>query len=88
VGWARQAVTSLLGEAALARLGFLNMGGEDFAYYLEKVPGCFLRIGAREDGGEIIPAHSSRFYAHDGAIFVGAAVLAETARIAATELER
>jgi hippurate hydrolase len=88
IGWARQAVTSLLGESALARLGFLNMGGEDFAYYLEKVPGCFVRIGAREDGGEIIPAHSSKFYAHDGAIFVGAAVLAETARIAATELKR
>lgn len=88
VGWARQAVTSLLGKSALAQLGFLNMGGEDFAYYLEKVPGCFLRIGAREDGGEIIPAHSSKFYAHDGAIFVGAAVLAETARIAAAELKR
>lgn len=88
IGWARRAVTSLLGESALAQLGFLNMGGEDFAYYLEKVPGCFLRIGAREDGGEVIPAHSSRFYAHDGAIFVGAAVLAETARIAAAELRR
>lgn len=88
VGWARRAVISLLGESALAQLGFLNMGGEDFAYYLEKVPGCFLRIGAREDGGEVIPAHSSRFYAHDGAIFVGAAVLAETARNAADELKR
>jgi hippurate hydrolase len=87
IGWARRAVMSILGESALARLGFLNMGGEDFAYYLEKVPGCFLRIGAREEGGEVIPAHSSRFYAHDGAIFVGAAVLAETARIAAQELK-
>ncbi|MSR07840.1 MAG: amidohydrolase [Gemmatimonadetes bacterium] len=88
VDWARKAVTSLLGGAALAQLGFLNMGGEDFAYYLEKVPGCFIRVGAREKGGEVIPAHSSRFYADDGAIFVGAAVLAETARNAAKELAR
>ena len=76
----------LLGDAALASLGFLNMGGEDFAYYLEKVPGCFIRVGARENGGEPIPAHSPRFYAADDAIFVGAAVLAETARVAAERL--
>jgi hippurate hydrolase len=87
-GWARQAVVTLLGEAALTELGFLNMGGEDFACYLEKVPGCFVRIGAREEGGEIIPAHSPRFYAHDDAIFVGAAVLAETARVASRELAK
>src|SRR5207244_1929482 len=41
-----------------------------------------LRIGAREPGGEPIPAHSPRFYAAEESIFVGAAVLAETARIA------
>ena len=40
------------------------------------------RIGAREAGGERIAAHSPRFYADDGAIFVGAAVLAECARVA------
>jgi hippurate hydrolase len=84
--WARTAVSRLLGEGALTQLGFLNMGGEDFACYLEKVPGCFIRVGARERGGDVIPAHSPRFYAHDDAIFVGAAVLAETARVAAREL--
>lgn len=83
---AQQAVKSLLGEEALQPLGFLNMGGEDFACYLEKMPGCFLRIGAREEGSEIIPAHSPYFYADEGCIFVGAAVLAETARIASESL--
>jgi len=62
------------------------MAAEDFAWYLEHVPGCFLRIGAREDGGDPIPAHSSRFYAADEAIFTGAAVLAETARVASAAL--
>ena len=80
--WARQAAVSLLGEEAVVPLGFLNMGGEDFSYYMERIPGCFLRIGAREPGGEAIPAHSPRFYAAEESIFVGAAVLAETARIA------
>ena len=86
--WARTAVSTVLGDSALTSLGFLNMGGEDFAYYLEKIPGCFLRIGAREEGGEPIPAHSPRFYAAEDAIFVGAAVLAETARVAGKELAR
>jgi hippurate hydrolase len=86
VEWARRAVKSVLGDTALVPLGSLNMGGEDFAYYLEKLTGCFLRVGAREEGGEFIPAHSPQFYAADESIFVGAAVLAETARVAAESL--
>ena len=85
-GWARKAVASVLGEEAMVPLGFLNLGGEDFASYLETIPGCFLRIGAREEGTENIPAHNPRFYAADGSIFVGAAVLAEAARIASAAL--
>ena len=86
VAWCRRAVESVLGKGALKHLGSLNMGGEDFAFYLERLPGCFLRVGAREPGGKIIPAHNSKFYAADESIFVGAAVLAETARIASAEL--
>ncbi|HEY6207481.1 MAG TPA: M20 family metallopeptidase [Gemmatimonadales bacterium] len=82
VEWARRAAAALLGEEAIVPLGSLNMGGEDFASYLERIPGCFLRIGAREPGGEPIAAHSPRFYAAEESIFVGAAVLAETARVA------
>ncbi|HEX6964880.1 MAG TPA: M20 family metallopeptidase [Gemmatimonadaceae bacterium] len=80
--WARQAAASLLGESAVVPLGFLNMGGEDFSYYMERIPGCFMRIGAREPGGAVIPAHSSKFVAAEESIFVGAAVLAEAARVA------
>jgi hippurate hydrolase len=84
--WAQQAVRTLLGEEALEPLGFLNMAGEDFAFYLEKIPGCFLRIGAREPGGEATPAHAPRFYPAEESIFIGAAVLAETARVASEAL--
>ena len=85
-GWARRAAVTVLGDAAVVPLGFVNMGGEDFASYLERIPGCFLRIGAREPGGEPIAAHSPRFYAAEESIFVGAAVLAETARVASDAL--
>jgi amidohydrolase len=84
--WARRAVESVLGESALVPLGILNLAGEDFAHYLERMPGCFVRIGAREPGGEIVPAHAPRFYAAEESLFVGAAVLAETARIASRVL--
>jgi hippurate hydrolase len=84
--WARLAVAAVLGEDALVPLGFLNLAGEDFAHYLERIPGCFLRVGAREPGGDVVPAHAPRFYAAEESLFVGAAVLAETARVASRAL--
>ena len=39
-----------------------SMGGEDFAYYLEKVPGAYFRLGCRNEGKGIVhPYHSSLF---------------------------
>ena len=39
-----------------------SMGAEDFAYYLEKVPGAYFRLGCRnEEKGMIHPYHSSLF---------------------------
>jgi hippurate hydrolase len=84
--WARRAATTLLGESNVVPLGFLNLAGEDFAHYMERIPGCFLRIGAREAGGVAIPAHAPKFYAAEESIFVGAAVLAEAARVASDAL--
>lgn len=84
--WAQRAVVNVLGEQALVPLGTTNMGGEDFAVYMQSIPGCFMRIGAREPGGRVIAAHSPGYYAAEEAIFVGAAVLAEAARIASDAL--
>ena len=84
--WARSAAVSVLGPDAVVPLGFLNLAGEDFAHYMERIPGCFLRVGAREPGTQPIPAHTPRFYAADESIFVGAAVLAESARVASAAL--
>jgi hippurate hydrolase len=80
--WAAEAAARVLGADAIVPLGTTNMGGEDFAFYLEQIPGCFLRIGAREPNGERTAAHSPRFHAAEEALFIGAAVLAECARVA------
>jgi hippurate hydrolase len=84
--WAREAVTHVLGADALVPLGTTNMGGEDFAEYIQRIPGCFMRIGAREKGGRVIAAHSPAYYASEDALFIGAAVLAECARVASESL--
>ncbi len=86
VAWARAAVDRVLGADALRPLGTLNLAGEDFAFYLERMPGCFLRIGAREPGGAVIAAHAPHFHAAEESIAIGAAVLAETARVASAAL--
>lgn len=84
--WARGAAAVLLGADHVVPLGFLNLAGEDFAHYMQVIPGCFLRIGAREPGGAVIPAHNPTFYPAEESIFVGAAVLAECARAASSSL--
>ncbi len=86
--WARQAVESLLGADAVVPLGSTNMAGEDFAHYMERMPGCFMRVGARMPGEPVIPAHTPQFHAAEESLFVGAAVLAEVARVASAEIQR
>ncbi|WP_297464998.1 amidohydrolase, partial [Thermococcus sp.] len=40
----------------------MSMGAEDFAYYLQKVPGAFLALGIRnEEKGIIYPPHHPKF---------------------------
>ena len=84
--WARRAAAAVVGAEQVVPLGFLNLAAEDFAHYMERIPGCFMRIGAREPGGPVIPAHAATFYPAEESIFVGAAVLAECARVSSSEL--
>lgn len=84
--WARRAAAAVVGDAQVVPLGSLNLAAEDFAHYMARMPGCFLRIGAREPGGAVIPAHAPTFYPAEESIFVGAAVLAECARVASSAL--
>jgi len=84
---ARQAAIEVVGEQHVRTLGRANMGGEDFAYYLEAIPGCYIRFGARPPGAQGFPAHSSRFDFDEAALPIGAAWLAEVARCAGSALK-
>jgi hippurate hydrolase len=48
------------------------MGGEDFAYYLEQIPGCFFLVGVDPLTARACPPlHSDRYDFSDDAIGVG-----------------
>ena len=73
---ARRVVGAGVGEP------FMTMGGEDMAYFLREVPGCFLFLGsagaAHRPGSA--PHHSSHFDFDERALAVGASVFVELVR--------
>jgi hippurate hydrolase len=83
---AREAAIAVAGEENAVSLHTPNMGGEDFAFYMEKVKGCFVRFGARAPGREGYPAHSSRFDFDEDILPLGARYFHEVARIAGRAL--
>ena len=55
-----------------------SMGGEDFAYYLEKVPGCFFLVGVEpHDRDHYPPLHSDRYDFTDASLAVGMRMFVE-----------
>jgi hippurate hydrolase len=42
-------ISALLGEENTLELSNPTMGAEDFAYFLEKIPGAFIWLGVGED---------------------------------------
>lgn len=70
---AREAACEAVGPANVRQLEVANMGGEDFSYYMQHVPGCYIRIGSQVPGKEGFPAHSSRFDFDEDALASGAA---------------
>lgn len=70
---ARQAARSVIDPAMVTRMEMASMGGEDFSYYLERTPGCYVRFGTARDGVPQFPAHSGSFIIDEEALAVGAA---------------
>jgi amidohydrolase len=84
--WAQEAVKELFGEGALRSLVRANMGGEDFAFYLEKMDGCFLRVGTWREGRSRAGVHNAKFDPDEETLYLAGAVLAEAARKASAGL--
>jgi amidohydrolase len=56
-----------------------SLGGEDFGWYLEQVPGAMFRLGTRTPGGPRYDLHQGDFQADEAAVGFGARMLAGVA---------
>lgn len=71
--------TDLFGPDRVRTLPEPSMGGEDFALFLEHVPGAHFRLGVGAEGRTPHPLHSPDFYADESGFALGVAGLAALA---------
>ncbi len=55
-----------------------SMAGDDFAYFGERIPACYFKLGVGGEG-ERFPIHSPHFWAEESSFKIGAAVMAQLA---------
>jgi metal-dependent amidase/aminoacylase/carboxypeptidase family protein len=76
VSFLKQVVAAYLGKKTWVPDLPQVMGAEDFAFYLDKVPGVFLRLGLGEDSPSL---HNAEFDFNDRAIEAGITVMSALA---------
>ena len=65
------------GTAGLMEPG---MGGEDFSYYLQKVPGCFYFFGVgNQEQDCVYSVHNTKFKADEASFAVGMSIMLNAA---------
>jgi amidohydrolase len=86
-----RATTAIVESAAAAALGGArvseaepSMGGEDFSFYLEQVPGTMFRLGTGIADAEPMDIHQSSFDVDEASIAAGVRVMVHTALAALT----
>lgn len=72
------AAASLYGHENALVKGAPSMGGEDFGYLTERVPGAFYHIGCALPGeGDAQPLHSANFFLDEDCLEIGVAMQSE-----------
>lgn len=75
----RQAAVDVVGEENVIEIP-TGMGGEDFAHFLLARPGCFFRVGTRNEERNIVYGHHHpRFDVEEDGMAAGIATTVETA---------
>ena len=73
----RQVAARIVGEANVVAAG-MTMGAEDMSYFLEAVPGCYIRLGSgNPDKGLVHPHHSALFNFDEAALPIGVELLTQ-----------
>ncbi len=72
--FARKVIGDAFGEQVFANIK-PSMGGEDFAFYLERVPGAFIKLGTGNPEKKTnMPHHSPWFDVDEDVLYMGAAI--------------
>ena len=79
----------VLGSDAFLPAARATMGGEDFSYFLQRVPGCFYLIGVMPQGESEYPSlHTDRFDFVDEAMATGVQTMCELVRRFGVDMPR
>ena len=76
--WVREAAHGVPGVTGVDGT-YRLLAGEDFAWYLKRVPGCFFFVGCGGPDGPSEPHHSPRFRVDEAALPVAAEVMLRSA---------
>ena len=85
---AKAAAEAVLGASNVVPLPRLNMGAEDFASYLQCIPGCYVRFGTEIPGVDEVSPHSSKWDMNEETLILGAQYFARVAREAGAALAK
>ena len=55
------------------------MGGEDFSYYAERIPGCFFFVGSSPSNKKLrsVPHHCSHFDIDENSLLIGSSIFVQ-----------
>lgn len=78
---AQEVALDLVGPDRITPEPAMSLGGDDFAFYLEKVPGAMIRLGTRNEALQCIyPLHHPRFCVDEAVIPLGLRYLSRLVR--------
>lgn len=78
-----QVANEMLGERGYIEMPSPVMGGEDWSYVLQRIPGCMAFLGVSEPGcdhNHAAPCHSNKMHLHEDAMVHGIAMYAAVAQ--------
>lgn len=76
--WA-DAIAEEIGQEAVVPTD-QSWGGDSFAWYTDRVPGCYGRLGVHNGNGETLDLHASTFDVDERAIAIGVRALVAATR--------
>ena len=71
--------SEIIGEENIEIKPAPGLGGEDFSFFAEKVPGAFYRMGCHTEGTPIWPAHNEHMVVDPACFPIGMQIMVESA---------